>query len=78
MIDLAALSNDPSGELFFEQATWQINQQARVNLARLAKSAGASQYILPSSCSVYGFQDEGVIANEDSKTNPLTTYAKAN
>jgi len=77
VIDLAALSNDPSGELF-QDATWQINHVARVNTAHLARRFGVSRYILPSSCSIYGFQDEGVIADEASTPNPLTTYARAN
>lgn len=75
VIDLAAISNDPSGELF-QDATWQINHVARVNAAQLAKQAGVKRYILPSSCSIYGFQDDAV--DETAKTNPLTTYAKAN
>ena len=33
-------------------------------------------YILASSCSVYGFNDN--VVDEDSPTNPLTTYAYAN
>lgn len=75
VIDLAALSNDPAGEM--EPAiTWQINHQARVRVANLAKLAGVSRYILPSSCSIYGFQ-QGIV-NEESEVNPLTTYAKAN
>jgi nucleoside-diphosphate-sugar epimerase len=77
VIDLAALSNDPSGELF-QDATWQINHKARVRAAMLAKEAGAERYVLPSSCSIYGFQETGVVATEDSPPNPLTTYAKAN
>lgn len=77
VIDLAAISNDPSGELF-QQATWAINHRARVRCATLAKSAGVERYILPSSCSVYGFQDPDVISAETSPTNPLTTYAQAN
>lgn len=77
VIDLAALSNDPSGELF-QESTWKINHEARVRVAQLAKKAGAKRYVMPSSCSVYGFQEQGVIANEKSATNPLTTYAKAN
>jgi nucleoside-diphosphate-sugar epimerase len=77
VIDLAALSNDPSGELF-QASTWAINHAARARLARLAKEAGAKRYILPSSCSIYGFLDDGVIADETTPTNPLTTYAKAN
>ena len=75
VIDLVAVSNDPSGELFSEP-TWQINHQSRAKTARLAKQAGAKRYILPSSCSIYGFQ-EGVV-DEKAVTNPLTVYARAN
>src|SRR3954447_21637021 len=77
VIDLAAISNDPSGELF-QDVTWAVNHRARVRCAELAKQAGVKRYVLPSSCSIYGFQPDGVIANEESATNPLTTYAKAN
>lgn len=75
VIDLVAVSNDPSGELFSD-ATWEINHQSRARIAALAKEAGVKRYILPSSCSIYGFQD--AIVNETSATNPLTVYAKAN
>jgi len=75
VIDLAALSNDPSGELD-PQKTLDINWLARVRLAKLAKIYGVSRYLVASSCSVYGFQEETV--NEESRVNPLTTYAKAN
>jgi nucleoside-diphosphate-sugar epimerase len=75
IIDFAALSNDPSGELD-PHKTWEINHAARARLARMAKDAGVKRYVLPSSCSVYGFQ-EGVL-DESSKANPLTTYAEAN
>ena len=74
-ITAAALSNDPSGELH-QDKTWEINHRGRARNAQLAKKMGVQRYILPSSCSVYGFQ-EGVL-NEKSSTNPLTTYAKAN
>ena len=77
VVDLAAISNDPSGELF-RDATFQINRDARVRTARLAREAGARRYILPSSCSIYGFQSDGIVADESSPTNPLTTYARAN
>jgi nucleoside-diphosphate-sugar epimerase len=36
------------------------------------------RYILPSSCSIYGFQDKDVVVDETWPTNPLTTYAVAN
>lgn len=75
VIDLAAISNDPAGELV-QDKTWQINHAGRVRICKLAKEAGVKRYILPSSCSVYGFQ-EGLL-DERSGTNPLTTYAEAN
>jgi len=77
VVDLAALSNDPSGELFQKQ-TWEINCEARVRTASLAKEMGVKRYLLPSSCSVYGFQPNGNPVREESASNPLTTYAKAN
>lgn len=77
VIDLVAVSNDASGEEF-AQATWEINADARVRTAKLAREAGVRRYILPSSCSIYGATDIDVAATEQSKTNPLTTYARAN
>jgi nucleoside-diphosphate-sugar epimerase len=75
VVDLAALSNDPSGELD-PSKTFDINYLGRVRVAKLSKEYGVKRYILASSCSVYGFQD--VILDENSPTNPLTTYAKSN
>jgi nucleoside-diphosphate-sugar epimerase len=75
VVDMAALSNDPSGELD-PQKTLEINYKGRVGVAKLAKKHGVKKYILASSCSVYGFQDG--ILDENSPVNPLTTYAKAN
>ena len=77
VIDLVAISNDPTGEQFQEE-TYAINYKARTATAKLAKAAGVKRYILPSSCSIYGFQEDGSLADETMKTNPLTTYAKAN
>jgi len=75
VIDLAALSNDPTGELD-PVKTWSINYLGRFRVATLAKFMGVRKYILPSSCSVYGFQED--VVSETSPVNPLTTYAKAN
>ncbi len=75
VVDLAALSNDPAGELDPEK-TWEVNHRARVRVAGMAKQRGVRRYILPSSCSVYGYQDG--LLDESSGVNPLTTYAKAN
>lgn len=77
VIDLVALSNDPSGERFRE-ATYQINHISRARTASMAKKLGVQRYILPSSCSIYGFQEADAIVDETSRTNPLSTYARAN
>jgi nucleoside-diphosphate-sugar epimerase len=77
VIDLVAISNDPSGELF-PKPTYEINHESRVQCAKMAKAAGVKRYVLPSSCSIYGFQAPEVRCDETFKTNPLTTYAKAN
>ena len=77
VIDLAAVSNDPSGELF-AKPTWEINWRARVRNAERAKCLGVERYILPSSCSIYGFLDADFVADETAPTNPLSIYAKAN
>lgn len=77
VIDLAALSNDPSGE-HFQLATHEINFEARKKNATLAKKAGVNRYILASSCSVYGFNEPDALLNENSPTHPLTTYAEKN
>lgn len=74
VIDLAALSNDPSGDLN-PAKTYDINYLGRLRIAKLCKEYGVSRYILASTCSVYGFHDQ--ILNEESSTNPLTTYAKS-
>jgi nucleoside-diphosphate-sugar epimerase len=75
VIDMAALSNDPLGELD-PRLTFEINHKARVRLAKLARRAGVQRYILASSASVYGIQSG--IATEQTALNPLSTYAKAN
>ena len=75
VVDLAALSNDPSGDLN-KMTTWDINYLGRVRVARLAKKLGSLRYIVASSCSVYGFRDG--LSDENTPVNPLTTYAEAN
>ncbi len=72
--DLAALSNDPLGELLPDK-TYAINHLGRTRVCALAKAAGVKRYVLASSCSVYGFRDG--IADETSEPNPLSNYAKA-
>lgn len=73
--DLAALSNDPSGDLD-PALTRQINSEGRQRVAKMAKQAGVSRYILSSSCSVYGAGAD-LFLSETSAVNPLTEYAKS-
>ena len=75
VIDMASLSNDPTGELD-PSKTLDINYLGRRRCAKLAKKYGVQKYVLASSCSVYGFH-EGMLS-EEAEPNPLTTYAEAN
>lgn len=76
VICLAAISNDPMSNNF-EDVTYEINNRATFNLAERAKLAGVKSFIFASSCSVYGFSEDGGGVTETSNTNPLTPYAKS-
>jgi len=71
IIHLAAISNDPSAELYPELTT-EVNVEATKVLAEKAREKGI-RFIFSSSCSVYG-EHEGD-ADEDSGLQPLTVYA---
>ena len=73
--DLNGIPNDPASEIN-KKYTWNINNIGRRNFALKAKHTGVKRYIFNSTCSVYGFNKK--IVYENSKTNPISTYAKAN
>ncbi len=75
VVHLAAVSNDPMGNAF-EDVTLAINHGATAALARMAKTAGVRAFVFASSCSVYGFAEDGA-RTEHSQVNPLTAYAKS-
>ena len=75
VICLAAISNDPIGNRF-EQVTMDINAHAAVELAKRAKAAGVQRFVYASSCSVYGYAEDGA-RNEQSPVGPLTAYARS-
>ena len=75
VLDLAAISNDPAGDLNPEK-TFEINHKGRARVAKLSKENGVERYVLASSASIYGQQSN--IANENSEVKPLTVYSKAN
>ena len=76
IIHLAALSNDPLGELN-PTLTEDINYKATIKLAQLAKEAGVKRFIYSSSQSMYGIsQSEDELDEDNSEKHPLTAYAK--
>jgi nucleoside-diphosphate-sugar epimerase len=74
VIHLAALSNDPLGKLN-SALTYEINYEATINLAELAKINGVRRFIFSSSCSLYGASNE--ILTEENRPNPQTAYGKS-
>jgi len=74
IIHLAALSNDPLGEID-SSLTNEINFLATIQLAKLAKEVGIERFVFSSSCSIYGSNED--IVNENSPMEPLTAYAKS-
>jgi len=76
VVHLAALSNDPIGELS-PALTRAINFEASVSLARAAREAGASRFVFASSCSMYGASDTDELVDEEAPLRPLTAYAES-
>jgi nucleoside-diphosphate-sugar epimerase len=75
IIHLAALSNDPIGNLN-EGWTREINFEATVRLAMAAKQAGVPRLILSSSCIMYGMSEAAVV-DETAPLAPRTEYARS-
>ncbi len=76
VVHLAALSNDPLGELA-PSLTEDINWRASVRLAKLAKQAGVRRFVYASSQSMYGVADvSGELDEDASEKHPVTMYAR--
>jgi nucleoside-diphosphate-sugar epimerase len=75
VVHLAALSNDPIGNLR-QNWTEEINHQSSVRLAELAKAAGVERFLFSSSCIMYGMSSAEVV-NEQSPLDPQTEYARS-
>lgn len=76
IIHLAALSNDPMGQLD-PALTDTINHQASVRLARLARQVGVRRFVFASSCSLYGAADTLKALDESAPFNPVSAYARS-
>jgi nucleoside-diphosphate-sugar epimerase len=72
---LAALSNDPLGDLN-PAATYSVNLEGTLHLARTAKQAGVERFLFSSSCSLYGAAGSRAVA-EDADLYPVTPYGES-
>lgn len=75
ILHLAALSNDPLGD-FNPKLTYEINHQASLRLAELARKAGVGRYVFSSSCSNYGAGGNDML-DEGASFNPVTPYGES-
>jgi nucleoside-diphosphate-sugar epimerase len=74
VVHLAALSNDPLGNLNRDW-TFPINFGGALAVARAAKAAGVERFLFASSCAMYGANDGGDPLDESAPLRPLTEYA---
>jgi len=75
VLHLAALSNDPLGNLDSD-LTYDINHRASVKLAELAKKASVKRFVFASSCSTYGAAGDDFLT-ESADLNPVTAYGES-
>jgi nucleoside-diphosphate-sugar epimerase len=76
IVHLAALSNDPLGDLQPE-LTFSVNLDGTLALARAAREAGVRRFIFASSCSMYGASDSDDALDENAPLRPITPYAES-
>ena len=72
MIHLAAVANDPTGDLD-PKLTWEVNALATMQLADQCVRDGVKQFIYASSGSVYGVSDRPQVT-EDTPLVPISCY----
>lgn len=72
---LAALSNDPLGDLN-PAATYSVNLDGTLHLAKTAKQAGVERFLFSSSCSLYGAAGSSAVT-EDAELYPVTPYGES-
>lgn len=75
VIHLAAISNDPVGDLA-PDTTYEINHRAASRLAALSKDAGVPRFLFSSSCSLYGAAGDDYL-DESAAFNPVTPYGES-
>ena len=75
VVCLAAVSNDPLGDLN-PAATYSVNLDGTLALARAAKRAGVPRFLFSSSCSLYGAAGSAAVG-EDAELFPVTPYGES-
>lgn len=75
IIHLAAISNDPMGDLD-PDLTYSINRDASIALAQIARQAGIPRFLFASSCSIYGTGHSRPVTEKD-PVAPLSPYAES-
>jgi nucleoside-diphosphate-sugar epimerase len=76
VVHLAALSNDPIGDLNADW-TYAINRDGAIALAQAAREAGVARFVFASSCSMYGAAAGDELVAENAPLRPLTPYAES-
>ena len=74
ILHLAAISNDPTGEID-DTLTRQVNFDAVGMLLALSREAGVKRFINASSSSVFGIKEESDV-EETLEPEPLTSYSR--
>ncbi len=74
VVCLAALSNDPLGHLN-PAATYSVNLEGTLCLARAARLAGVQRFLFASSCSLYGAAGSAAVG-EEAELFPVTPYGE--
>tara|TARA_Y100000590_G_scaffold465297_1_gene637213 strand:- start:731 stop:1714 length:984 start_codon:yes stop_codon:yes gene_type:complete len=75
VVHLAALVGEAACKIS-ETDTISINYDATIKLCDLARKNKVKKFIFMSTASSYGVQDTSEIANEETKLNPVSLYAK--
>ena len=76
VVILAGLVGDPITKQYPE-SSHQINDIGIQNVLRACNGKNLSNVIFVSTCSNYGLQEDGILANEDTELKPLSLYASS-
>ncbi len=75
VLHLAALSNDPLGDLN-PDVTHEINFRTTIRMAKVAKEVGVKRFLFSSSCSLYGAGSDSAL-DETAPFHPVTPYGES-